>query len=162
VLESLAALERDGVLVVRRAPGCPNHYHLSHLTRAVAAEPAREADQSTTRTSPPGEPHQSAWRTEPVRLADPKEPKKEPKKEPTAVRAREGRPDPTMPLVERAQLVLRDPRAAAQLRPHEWPETKQIAAAYGAATGSVRTLSELKRDSGLRAILELIAAGQRR
>jgi len=64
-----------------------------------------------------------------------------------------------MPLVERAQLVLRDPRAAAQLRPQDWPETKQVAAAYGAATGSPRTLSELKRDSGLRAIVELIAAG---
>jgi hypothetical protein len=64
-----------------------------------------------------------------------------------------------MPLVERAQLVLRDPRAAAQLRPQNWPETRQIAAAYGAATGSQRSLSELKRDSGLRAIVELIAAG---
>jgi predicted butyrate kinase (DUF1464 family) len=79
--------------------------------------------------------------------------------EPTAVRARATRPDPTMPLVERALLVLRDPRAAAQLRPQDWPETKQIAAAYGAATGSPRTLSELRRDSGLRAVLELIAAG---
>lgn len=79
--------------------------------------------------------------------------------EPTSVRARESRPDPAMPLVERAQLVLRDPRAAAQLRPEDWPETKQIAAAYGAAIGSPRTLSELKRDSGLRAIVELIAAG---
>lgn len=55
--------------------------------------------------------------------------------------------------------MLRDRRAAAQLPPHEWPETKQIAAAYGAATGSQRSLSELKRDSGLRAIVELIAAG---
>ncbi|HKY34595.1 MAG TPA: hypothetical protein VJN18_01540 [Polyangiaceae bacterium] len=64
-----------------------------------------------------------------------------------------------MPLVERAQLVLRDPRAAAQLRPQDWPESKQIAAAYSAATGSPRPLSELGRDSGLRAILELIASG---
>jgi hypothetical protein len=64
-----------------------------------------------------------------------------------------------MPLPERAQLVLRDSRVAAQLRPQDWPETKQIAAAYGAATGSQRPLSELGRDSGLRAILELIAAG---
>jgi hypothetical protein len=69
------------------------------------------------------------------------------------------RPDPKMPLVERAQLVLRDPRAAAQLRPQDWQESKQIAAAYSAATGSPRALSELARDSGLRAILELIASG---
>lgn len=75
------------------------------------------------------------------------------------MRARVSGPDPAMPLVERARLVLRDARAAAQLRPHQWPETKQIAAAYGAATGSPRTLSELKRDAGLRAIVELIAAG---
>lgn len=78
--------------------------------------------------------------------------------EPTAVRAHP-KPDPNMPLIDRARLVLRDPRAAAQLRPQDWPETKQIAAAYGAATGSPRTLSELKRDSGLRAVIELIAAG---
>jgi hypothetical protein len=184
VLDALASLDSTGVLVVKRAPGCPNHYDLSQLVSALAAELVREADQSANRTSPPSEPssqaehaapvrgvdqsaiqtsppggpHQSAWRTPPVRLADSKEPKKEPNMEPTAVRAH-ARPDPNMPLVERARLVLRDPRAAAQLRPQDWPETKQIAAAYGAATESQRTLSELKRDSGLRAIVELIAAG---
>ena len=156
VLDALASLEGAGVLLVRRVAGGANQYGLSQLVQAL--EPVRETDQSAKRTSPPAEPDQSAKRTGPVRLADPKEPKKEPNKEPTAVRA-PVRPDPTMPLVERAQLVLRDPRAAAQLRPQDWPETKQIAAAYGAATGSQRSLSELKRDSGLRAIVELIAAG---
>ncbi|HKY38416.1 MAG TPA: hypothetical protein VJN18_20880 [Polyangiaceae bacterium] len=126
---------------------------------ASAAQPARDADQSEDSTSPPARRDQSACRTGPVRLADPKDPKKDPTKEPTAVRARGSQPDPAMPLAERARLVLRDPRAAAHLRPHEWPETKQIAAAYGAATGSQRPLSELKRDAGLRAIVELIAAG---
>lgn len=156
VLDALASLESAGVLLVRRSAGGPNQYDLSLLIQAL--EPVREADQSASQTSPPAEPHQSAKRTGPVRLADPKEPKKEPNKEPTAVRA-PARPDPSMPLVERAQLVLRDPRAAAQLRPQDWPEAKQIAAAYGAATGSQRPLSELARDSGLRAIVELIAAG---
>jgi hypothetical protein len=126
---------------------------------AAGAEPVRDADQSGEVTSPFAGRDQSACRTGPVRLADPKDPKKDPTKEPTAVRARVSGPDPSMPLVERARLVLREPRAAAQLRPHEWPETKQIASAYGAATGSQRSLSELRRDSGLRAIVELIAAG---
>ena len=127
--------------------------------RAPNAEPVRETDPSKQATSPPSGRDRSVCRTGPVRLADPKDPKKDPTKEPTAVRARVGEPDPPMPLVELARLVLRDPRAAAQLRPQDWPETKQIAAAYGAATGSQRSLSELKRDSGLRAIVELIAAG---
>jgi hypothetical protein len=186
VLEALASLERDGVISVKRVPGRPNRYDLSSVqseladTRdnqareepvrradgsqaiepaAPAAQPVREADHSDEVTSPPAGRDQSACRTGPVRLADPKDPKKDPTKEPTAVRARVGGPDPAMPLVERARLVLRDARAAAQLRPHEWPETKQIAAAYGAATGSQRPLSELKRDAGLRAVVELIAAG---
>ena len=158
VLEALSALESAEVLVVRRAAGGPNHYDLSQVVQALGREPVHDADQSASQTSPPGEPHQSAKRTAPVRLADPKEPKKEPNMEPTAVRAH-ARPDPNAPLVDRARLVLRDPRAAAQLRPQDWPETRQIAAAYGAATGSQRTLSELKRDAGLRAILELIGAG---
>lgn len=156
VLDALANLEGAGVLVVRRVAGGANQYGLSQLVQAL--EPVRETDQSASQTSPPAGPHQSAKRTGPVRLADPKEPKKEPNKEPTAVRA-PARPDPNMPLVERAQLALRDPRAAVQLRPQDWPETKQVAAAYGAATGSPRPLSELARDSGLRAVVKLIAAG---
>ena len=157
VFEALGNLESAGVLAVRRAAGCPNQYDLSQLVTAL--EPSRDADPSGGETSPLGEPHQSARRTGPVRLAGPKEPKKEPNKEPTAVRAHATQPDPNMSLVDRAQLVLRDPRAAALLRPQDWPETRQIAAAFGAATGSQRALGELKRDSGLRAVVELIAAG---
>jgi hypothetical protein len=187
VLDALASLERDGVIAVRRVAGRPNRYDLSQVQARLAAEvapnhevaaepvrdadgsdveeslsaaqPVRDADQSAEPTSPPAGRDQSACRTGPVRLPDPKDSKKDPTKEPTAVRARVGEPAPAMPLVEGARLVLRDARAAAQLRPHEWPETKQIAAAYGAATGSPRPLSELKRDAGLRAIIELIAAG---
>lgn len=193
VLDALAGLEHDGVIVVKRVAGRPNRYDVSGVQATLAATPeqreaedhertepvrgvdgseerrrpmpptdvagpVREADQCASQTSPPAGPHQSAKRMGPVRLADPKEPKKEPNKEPTAVRA-PVRPDPNMPITERAQLVLQDPRAAAQLRPQDWPEAKQIAAAYGAATGSPRPLSELARDSGLRAIVELIAAG---
>jgi hypothetical protein len=187
VLDALASLERDRVIAVKRVAGRPNRYDLSHVQASLAAEqppkhevaaepgrdadgsdmqesasavpPVRDPDQSEVPTSPPAGRDQSACRTGPVRLPDPKDPRKDPTKEPTAVRARVTQPDPARPLVERARLVLRDPRAAAQLRPHEWPETKQIAAAYGAATGSPRPLSELKRDAGLRAVLELIAAG---
>jgi hypothetical protein len=69
------------------------------------------------------------------------------------VRARAG------DISERAKLVLADAREAERLRPQDWPETRKIAEAYGRATGSVRPLSELPRDSGLRAALVLFAAG---
>ena len=36
VLEAIAALERDGVLVVRRVLGRPNRYDLSHVTPVLA------------------------------------------------------------------------------------------------------------------------------
>ncbi len=238
VLEAIAALERDGVIVVRRVQGRPNRYDLSRvapvLTRmttpkervasepeAQAQEPVRLADgsadavlatphgaepeqgplhsvvealqpdhdasHSATRTSPPsgrdqsawrtgpvrltdGLPaptsppsgrDQSAWRTGPVRLADPKDPKKEPKKEATAVRAREAAAlgaGLDLPIAERARLVLDDPRAGQRLRPQQWSETRKIAEAYSRAIGSERPLSEVARDSGLRAILVLLAA----
>jgi hypothetical protein len=146
--------EDHDTIEAARLPNGPDAPQSTH-----SPEPDRDADQFAKQTSPPAGQDQSACRTGPVRLPDPKDPKKDPTKEPTAVRAHVSRLDPAMPLVERAQLVLRDPRAAAQLRPQDWPETKQIAAAYGAATGSQRSLSELKRDSGLRAVVELIAAG---
>ena len=56
VLEALAALESAGVLVVKRAAGCPNHYDLSQLVQALGTEPVRDADPSASQTSPPGEP----------------------------------------------------------------------------------------------------------
>jgi hypothetical protein len=180
VLDALASLERSEVLVVRRVSGCTNQYDLSQLVMrleqvdpadpppsgprggarqsAKQTGPVRAADQPAAQTRPAPGHGPSAMRTEPVRLAAPKEPKKEPIKEPTVVRAH-ARPDPALPLVERARLVLRDPRAAEQLRPQDWEETGQIAAAYGYATGSRRPLSELQRDRGLRAIVELLAAG---
>lgn len=155
VLEALAGLERDGVIAVRRVAGRPNRYDLTRLVAVVATptEPVREADRSRPRTSPAGGRHQSAWRTGPVRLADPKDPKKEPTKEATVVRAREA------DVAERAKLVLADAREAQRLRPQDWPETRRIAEAYGRATGKERPLSELQRDSGLRAVLVLFAAG---
>lgn len=155
VLEALAGLERDDVIAVRRVAGRPNRYDLSRVVAvlAKAMEPVRVADRSELRTRPSAGRHQSVWRTGPVRLADPKEPKKEPTKEATVVRAREA------DITERAKLVLADAREAQRLRPHDWPETRRIAEAYGRATGNPRLLSELQRDSGLCAVLVLFAAG---
>ncbi|HWA28569.1 MAG TPA: helix-turn-helix domain-containing protein [Lacunisphaera sp.] len=48
VLGALATLEQDGVLVVRREFGRPNHYDLSHVPAALA--PVGPADQSAART----------------------------------------------------------------------------------------------------------------
>ena len=236
VLEAIAALERDGVLVVRRVQGRPNRYDLSRVApllartaaprERVASEPEAEApepvrhvdgsgdvvvatphdagphdaapqsvtevpqpdhdasrsarqtsppngrDQSASRTgpvrladglqpptSPPGGRDQSAWRTGPVRLADPKDPKKEPKKEATVARARELAAALELPIAERARLVLEEPREAQRLRPQHWPEARKIAEAYGRAIGSERPVSEFAHDSGLRAIVVLLAAG---
>lgn len=155
VLDASAALERDGVIAVRRVAGRANRYDLSRVAAVLAGatEPVREADRSGPRTSPAGGRHQSVWRTGPVRMADPKDPKKEPTKEATVVRAREA------DVAERAKLVLADPREAQRLRRQDWPETRKIAEVYGRATGNPRPLSEMQRDSGLRAILVLFAAG---
>ena len=216
VLEAIAALERDGVLVVRRVQGRPNRYDLSRVTPLLArkatpkVETSHDAmpehavarlvmetlqwdddtNQSATQTSPaderatsphpsasrtgpvrltngpraptrpPGERDQSAWRTGPVRLADPKDPKKDPKKEATVVHAEPGKLIPLeLPIAERAKLVLEEPREAQRLQPQHWPETRRIAQAFGMAVGSDRPLSEITHDSGLRAIVVLLAAG---
>jgi hypothetical protein len=185
VLDALAALERDGVIAVRRVAGRPNRYDLSRVTVALAAtpEPVRQADQSTSppsgdvaktaapvrdadrsgpQTSPSAGRDQSVWRTGPVRLADPKDPKKQPKKEATAVRAHEAEVPAAalaLPIAERAKLALENAREAQRLRPQQWAEARKVAEAYGRAVGSVRPLSEMARDSGLRAILVLLAAG---
>ena len=208
VLEAIAPLERDGVLAVRRVPGRPNRYDLSHVAPLLArmATPkvatthdsgpeyavARlvmetlqwddDANQSATQTSPPGRRDQSvrrtgpahltdgpraptsppsardqsAWRTGPVRLADPKDPKKEAivvQTEPGKLIGLE------LPIAERAQLVLDEPREAQRLRPQHWQETRRIAEAFGTAVGCDRPLSEIARDSGLRAVVVLLAAG---
>lgn len=71
VLEALAALDSTGVLVGKRAAGCPNHYDLSRLVTALAAEPVREADQSANRTSQPSEPPSQVESAAPVRDTDP-------------------------------------------------------------------------------------------
>ena len=48
VLDALGALERDGVIAVRRVAGRPNRYDLSRVSVALAAlaQPVRQADQS--------------------------------------------------------------------------------------------------------------------
>jgi len=212
VLEAIAALERDGVLVVRRVPGRPNRYDLSHVTpvlgrmatpkvatshdsgpeHAVArlvmetlqwdddanqtatqtnppdrrdpsagrTGPVRLANEPRAPTSPPGARDQSAWRTGPVRLADPKDPKKDLKKEATVAQTEPGKVIPLeLPIAERAKLVLEEPREAQRLRPQHWQETRRIAEAFGRAVGCDRPLSEIARDSGLRAVVVLLAAG---
>ena len=136
-------------------------------------EPVRDSNQSAgptgpvrspNGTSPPGaratSPHQSARRTGPVRQADPKDPKKDPKKEATVVQTEPGKLIALeLPIAERAKLVLEEPREAQRLRPQHWPETRRIAEAFGKAVGCDRPLSEIARDSGLRAIVVLLAAG---
>src|SRR6478609_498776 len=112
-LDQQARDDHETVEPVRLADGS------EAVESAPSEEPVRDADQFAEQTSPPAGRDRSACRTGPVRLPDPKDPKKHPTKEPTAVRAHVSRPDPAMPLVERAQLVLRDPRAAAQLRPQD-------------------------------------------
>ena len=51
VLEAIAALERDGVLVVRRVPGRPNRYDLSRVTPLLARMATPKA--ATSRDSMP-------------------------------------------------------------------------------------------------------------
>lgn len=190
VLEAVAALERDGVLVVRREHGRPNRYDLSRL--CVALAPVREADPSATRTTPsgvaentdgaptqPSEPvHEanpsarrtgpraehdpSASRTSPVREADPKEPRKEPKMEASRTRAGAStRLDEllVLPVAQRARIALASPRDAQRLQPQDWPEVRRIVGAFAGAVGRERRLGEFARDSGLRAIVGLLAAG---
>jgi hypothetical protein len=190
VLEAIAGLERDGVLVVRREHGRPNRYDLSRL--CVALAPGREVDQSATRTTasdvaetadggapkpagpvheanpsatqtgPPGEHDQSAMRTPPVRQADPKEPRKEPKMEASRARAdATARFDEVLvlPVAQRASIALASPRDAQQLQPQDWPEVRKIVGAFATAVGRERRLGEFARDSGLRAIVGLLAAG---
>ncbi len=97
-------------------------------------------------TSPPGGPEDS---------------QEQPKKEATAVRAH-GADVPAAvlaaPIAERAKLVFENAPEAQRLRPQQWSEVRKIAEAYGRAVGSARLLSEVARDSGLRAILVLLAA----
>jgi hypothetical protein len=169
IIEALATLERDGVIAVRRDHGRSNRYDLSRVCTALT--PVRETDQSATRTgtaltavevptpapvratnqsaprtSPPSEPPPSATRTGPVRLANPKEPKMEPIKEATAVRVR-------------AKLVLERADEAERQRPQDWPEVRTIVEAFSRGIGQERKLGELARDSGLRAVIALLAAG---
>lgn len=190
VLEAIAGLERDRVLFVRREHGRPNRYDLSRVCVALAPvreadpsatrttppsvagnadgapakppEPVHEANPSATQTGPPGEQDQSASRTSPVRLADPKEPRKEPKME--ASRARAGATAPrdevsALPVAQRARLALASPRDAQRLQPQDWPEVRKIVGEFAGAVGRERRLGEFGRDSGLRAIVGLLAAG---
>ncbi len=55
--------------------------------------------------------------------------------------------------------MLDEPREAQRLRPQHWQETRRIAEAFGTAVSCDRPLSEIARDSGLRAVVVLLAAG---
>jgi hypothetical protein len=130
--------------------------------RLGRAGPVHEATPSDTRTGPPGEHDPSASRTSPVRQADPKEPRKEPKME--ASRTRAGattRLDEVsvQPIAQRARAALVSRRDAQRLQPQDWPEVRQIVEAFASTVGRERPLGEFARDSGLRAIVGLLAAG---
>jgi hypothetical protein len=64
------------------------------------------------------------------------------------------------PICPRAERVLRDAHLASYLEPHKWPEVQCVADALCDAMGrGRRPLSTFDRDSGVRAIVALYAAG---
>jgi hypothetical protein len=66
VLDALAALERDGVIAIRRAHGRPNRYDLSRLASALMPASSANTSPRTSRSEPnPGQPCAG-----PVREAD--------------------------------------------------------------------------------------------
>lgn len=64
------------------------------------------------------------------------------------------------PIRQRAELVERNPTAAGYLQPHRWPEVQAVSDALCAAMSRpVRVLADYGRDSGVRAVIALYAAG---
>jgi hypothetical protein len=64
------------------------------------------------------------------------------------------------PIRQRAELVERNPTAAGYLQPHRWPEVQAVSDALCAAMSRpVRVLADYGRDSGVRAVVALYAAG---
>jgi hypothetical protein len=64
------------------------------------------------------------------------------------------------PIGERASRVQRDAHMASYLEPHRWPEVQSVSDALCAAMGRPpRVLAGFDRDTGVRAVLALYAAG---
>lgn len=72
VINALALLEKDGLLVADRSNGRRTKYWLKapEPVREADRSPVREANRSATQTGPRDGPNQYARRTEPVREAD--------------------------------------------------------------------------------------------
>jgi hypothetical protein len=61
-------------------------------------------------------------------------------------------------LGERAALCTEDPRFASRLRPHRWPEVIAVVKAFVEATGRPRNIVAYDRDTGVQAVVALLAA----
>jgi hypothetical protein len=82
--------------------------------------------------------------------------------EASRVRARVSTPTDealALPVAERARTALASPRDGQRLQPQHWPEVQKITDAFARGVGHERRLGDLARDSGLRAIVGLLAAG---
>ena len=63
-------------------------------------------------------------------------------------------------IAKRATLVVQQPAFAAVTEPESWPEILSVAQAFAVATGTKQThLGRYSRDAGVRALVELYAAG---
>lgn len=64
-----------------------------------------------------------------------------------------------LPIRERCEFVLRRPDMAQWIQPERWPEVMSFASAVGSALKFTPRLGRYDRDSGVRAAVELFAAG---
>jgi hypothetical protein len=58
---------------------------------------------------------------------------------------------------ERAGLVVADPELASALKPHTWPEVVELVRLFAVATGRERGVGPYESDSGVRALVALLA-----
>lgn len=58
---------------------------------------------------------------------------------------------------ERASLLVADPELASALKPHTWPEVVELVRVFAVATGRERGVGPYEADSGVRALVALLA-----
>lgn len=64
-----------------------------------------------------------------------------------------------VPVGPRSAALLREPHLGEWCEPQKWPEVVEVATALGELTGSTSRLGTWPRDSGVKALVELFAAG---